>query len=44
LLVSTEASEVEGVGEWLGVPMFFSSFAPEIVRQMVQEAGINTAH
>jgi cyclopropane fatty-acyl-phospholipid synthase-like methyltransferase len=40
LLLSTEAGEVEGVvGEWLGVPMFFSSFGPEIAKQLVKEAG-----
>ena len=40
LLISTEASEVEGVlGEWLNVPMFFSSFGPETVKQLVEKAG-----
>jgi cyclopropane fatty-acyl-phospholipid synthase-like methyltransferase len=42
LLISTEAAEVEGVvGEWLGAPMFFSSFAPETVTRLVQEAGFD---
>ena len=40
LLLSTEAGEEKGVvGEWLGVPMFFSSFGPEAVEQMIQESG-----
>lgn len=40
LLISTEAGEVEGViGQWLGVPMYFSSFEPEVVKGMVNEAG-----
>lgn len=26
-------------GEWLGVPMFFSSFDPEMMKGLVQEAG-----
>ena len=40
LLISTEASEVEGVvGEWLNVPMFFSCFDPETVKQLVSESG-----
>ena len=40
LLVSLEAGEAEGVvGEWLGVPMFFSCFDPEIMVQMTRVAG-----
>jgi cyclopropane fatty-acyl-phospholipid synthase-like methyltransferase len=40
LLVGTEADDVGGVfGEWLGVPMFFSSFDPETVIRLVNEAG-----
>jgi ubiquinone/menaquinone biosynthesis C-methylase UbiE len=40
LLVSLEAGEAEGiVGEWLGVPMFFSCFDPETMVQMIQFAG-----
>jgi ubiquinone/menaquinone biosynthesis C-methylase UbiE len=40
LLISTEAGEYDDVmGEWLGVPMFISSFDPESVKQMVDEAG-----
>ena len=40
LLISTEAAEVEGVvGEWLNVPMFFSCFDPETVKQLVSESG-----
>ncbi len=35
-----EAGEFDdGVGEWLGVPMFFSSYDPETVKKMVIEAG-----
>jgi ubiquinone/menaquinone biosynthesis C-methylase UbiE len=44
LLICTEASEAqegaqEGVGEWLGVPMYFSFCDPETVKAMIQEAG-----
>jgi SAM-dependent methyltransferase len=40
LLVSLEAGEAEGmVGEWLGVPMFFSCFDPEIMVQKVRVSG-----
>ena len=40
LLISTEAGEVEGViSQWLGVPMYFSGFAPEMVKGLVNEAG-----
>ncbi|MAT96008.1 MAG: methyltransferase type 11 [Anaerolineaceae bacterium] len=39
-LLSTEAGEVEEiVSEWLGVPMYFSCFDPETLKQMVQAAG-----
>ena len=40
LLISLEAGEYEdAVGEWLGVPMFFSCYAPEAMKRMVTEAG-----
>lgn len=39
LLISTEASEVDGIAEWLGTPMFFSSYGPDAVIDMVKEAG-----
>ncbi len=40
LLVSLEAGEAEGViGMWLGVPMYFSCFDPETVKQIVAKAG-----
>jgi ubiquinone/menaquinone biosynthesis C-methylase UbiE len=40
LLLSTEAADVEGVtAEWLGVPMFMSSFDADTVRRLVGEAG-----
>jgi ubiquinone/menaquinone biosynthesis C-methylase UbiE len=39
-LISTEAAEVEEiVGEWLGVPMYFSCFDPETLKGMVEETG-----
>lgn len=39
-LVSMEAGEYEGgVGEWLGVSMYFSSYDPETVRKMIADAG-----
>lgn len=39
-LLSTEAGEIEAtVSEWLGVPMFFSCFDPETIKQMVRETG-----
>jgi SAM-dependent methyltransferase len=42
LLVSMEAGDFDdAVGEWLGVPMFFSSFDAETVKQMVAEAGFD---
>jgi ubiquinone/menaquinone biosynthesis C-methylase UbiE len=40
LLLSLEEGESEGlVGEWLGVPMFFSCFDPETMVQMIRVAG-----
>jgi len=40
LLISTEAGDVEElVGEWLGVPMFMSSFDPETLKRLVVGAG-----
>ena len=40
LLVSTENTEFDGGrGQWLGVPMFFSSFDPETTKRLVKEAG-----
>jgi cyclopropane fatty-acyl-phospholipid synthase-like methyltransferase len=40
LLISMEAGEAEGmVGEWLGVPMYFSCFGPEETVEMIREAG-----
>lgn len=40
LLISTEAEEVEGIiSEWLGVPMFFSSYDPETIKRFIQETG-----
>lgn len=42
LLISTEAAGVAGVvDEWLGVPMFFSSFEPERFTQLVRDAGFD---
>jgi SAM-dependent methyltransferase len=39
-LISTEAGEVEEiVSQWLGVPMYFSCFDPETLKQMVRETG-----
>ncbi len=39
-LISLEAAEFDGgMGEWLGVPMFFSCYAPEKMKQMVVEIG-----
>ena len=41
-LISTEAEKVEGVvSEWLGVPMFFSSYGPETIKQFIQDAGFD---
>ena len=40
-LISTEANEVEeAIGEWLGVPMYFSTFDPETVKKMVVASGL----
>lgn len=40
LLIGTEADDAEGVvSEWLGVPMYFSSFGPEMVVRLAREAG-----
>jgi SAM-dependent methyltransferase len=40
LLISLEAGDQDDVmGQWLGVPMFFSCYEPETVKQMVIEAG-----
>lgn len=40
LLISLEAGEAEGViAQWLGVPMYFSCFGPETVKQLVRLAG-----
>lgn len=41
LLLGTEASGSAGdVGTWLGVPMFFSSYDPDTVRQLISAAGM----
>ncbi len=40
LLLSLEAGDYDDVhGEWLGVPMFISSFPPEKMKELVAEAG-----
>jgi ubiquinone/menaquinone biosynthesis C-methylase UbiE len=40
LLLSLEAGDADDlVGEWLGVPMFFSCFDPETVAQMIRSSG-----
>jgi hypothetical protein len=40
MLVSLEAGEAEGiVGEWLGLPMFFSCFDPETMVKRIRVAG-----
>jgi len=40
LLISTEAGDADGViGQWLGVPMYFSGFDPDTVKQLVNAAG-----
>ena len=40
MLLSTEAEDCDGVlAEWMGVPMFMSSFDSESVIRMVEEAG-----
>ena len=41
LLLGTEATESAGsVGTWLGVPMFFSSYDPVTVQQLISLAGL----
>jgi cyclopropane fatty-acyl-phospholipid synthase-like methyltransferase len=41
LLLGTEAAEHAGsVGTWLGVPMFFSSYDPATVQQLIREQGM----
>ncbi|HXF62329.1 MAG TPA: methyltransferase domain-containing protein [Caldilineaceae bacterium] len=41
LLLGTEASELPGgVGTWLGVPMFFSSFDAGTLLRLIGEAGL----
>jgi cyclopropane fatty-acyl-phospholipid synthase-like methyltransferase len=41
LLLGTEAAESAGsVGTWLGVPMFFSSYDPATVQQLISMAGM----
>jgi SAM-dependent methyltransferase len=41
LLAVLGARDVEGwQGEWLGVPMFFSSYAPETNTQLLRHAGL----
>jgi hypothetical protein len=40
LLIGTVAADVdEAVSEWLGVPMYFSSFDSETVKRWVDEVG-----
>jgi len=40
LLISLEAGDYNDVmGQWLGVPMFFSCYDPETMKQMVKKAG-----
>lgn len=40
LLICLEAGDAEGmIGQWLGVPMYFSCFDPETVKRLVAEAG-----
>ena len=40
LLFSYEVGDMNNVtGQWLGVPMFFSSFDPETMKRLVQKAG-----
>jgi hypothetical protein len=40
LLFSVEPEDQPGlVGQWLGVPMYFSSYAPDVTRRLVREAG-----
>ena len=40
LLISVDAEEHDDlVGDWLGVPMFFSCFDPQTTKRLVNEAG-----
>ena len=40
LLISMEAADCDDImGEWLGVPMFFSCFDPDTMVRLVSEAG-----
>ena len=40
LLFSCEVGDLDNVtGQWLGVPMFFSAFGPETLKQIVLETG-----
>lgn len=40
LLISIEAGDYDDViGEWLGVPMFISCYDPDLMKQMITEAG-----
>jgi cyclopropane fatty-acyl-phospholipid synthase-like methyltransferase len=40
LLISIEAADFDDVmGEWLGVPMFFSCYDPDTMKKMVTELG-----
>ena len=42
LLISTEAGDVEElVADWLGVPMFMSSFDPDVLKRLVVAAGFD---
>lgn len=41
LLLATEAGEYDGVGNWLGVPMYFSSFGPDQLRETVVHQGFD---
>lgn len=41
LLLGTEAADSAGsVGTWLGAPMFFSSYDPVTVQQLIRDAGM----
>jgi SAM-dependent methyltransferase len=42
LLLAIEAGEADEVGEWLGVPMYFSSFGPEQLKDSIERAGFET--
>jgi SAM-dependent methyltransferase len=42
LLFCVEIEDLPGVvGEWLGTPMFFSSYEPDTTRRLVDEAGFD---